>query len=409
MKEQENRKADGEACHFPAGSRENGQKIRADIISFTNRGNQLAAHISMALQDCAKVKTQDSRRLRCPLKEWCRHSFAQSQLLIFVGAVGIAVRLIAGFIRDKYQDPAVLVIDELGNYVIPVLSGHIGGGNDWARFLGQALGAVPIITTATDLHGKFAVDVFAAKNRLVISDRTLAKEISAAALRGETIRFFSERAVFGRMPEELQVMELLSEEEKAQTKGCRGTYKESDVAAAEHREWGGYSIYVGIRRRTDRKKTLFLHPKALALGIGCRKGKPLEEIEMFVRQTLKESGLAWDSVCGVASVDVKKQEQGLVEFCRKWKLPFCTFTPEQLNEIPGTFSESIFVEQEIGVGNVCERAAAGYASSLAKGKKKPALVLPKTVRHGITLAAAEIDWSVEFEEAICGGNRAGSL
>ena len=404
------RKEDGKISHFLESGRGNGKEICAAVISFTDRGNQLAAQISTALQDCAKVKTQDSRQLCYPLKEWCQRSFASCQLLVFVGAVGIAVRLIAEFIQDKYQDPAVLVIDELGNYVIPVLSGHVGGGNDWARFLGEALGALPVITTATDLHGKFAVDVFAAKNKLVISERGLAKEISAAVLRGEAIRFFSEREVFGRMPKELQVMQLFPDnKQKAQAERSAETCQEPEATAAQQRAWGGYSIYVGVKRQTDMEKTLFLHPKALALGIGCRKGKSSEEIEAFVLRTLQEAGLAWDSVCGVASVELKKQEQGLVEFCEKWKLSFCTFTPEQLAKVPGTFSESSFVQQEIGIGNVCERAAVVYASSLMKGTKKPALRLPKMAGHGITLAAAEIDWSVQVEEVICGGNRTRSL
>ena len=88
------------------------------------------------------------------------------------------MELQCGWLLSKYQDPAVLVVDELGNYVIPILSGHVGGGNAWAAFLAYQLEAVPVITTATDLHGKFAVDVFAANNGLTISERTLAKEES---------------------------------------------------------------------------------------------------------------------------------------------------------------------------------------------------------------------------------------
>ena len=104
---------------------------------------------------------------------------------MFVGAAGIAVRLIAPWVQDKLKDPAVLVIDEQGRYAIPILSGHVGGCNELAEAAAQILGAEPVITTATDLRQAFAVDVFATENELVISDRELAKQISAAELRGE--------------------------------------------------------------------------------------------------------------------------------------------------------------------------------------------------------------------------------
>lgn len=373
------------------------QEHLVNIISFTKTGNHSARQIKSILEQKQEnshkadrkivVNLQESQALRQPLREWCKESFTQSGLLIFVGAVGIAVRLIAPYVKDKFTDPAVLAVDEQGNFVIPILSGHVGGANEYAVWIAKALGAVPVITTATDLYGKFAVDVFAAKNGLTISERLLAKKISAAVLREEKVGFSCESAVSGRMPAELVWMEISQKEHM--NLPCH--YKIIDNIP--------YKIHVGVFLREQDRQTLFLHPKVLVLGIGCKKGKSLAEIENFVKRKFQEQELAWDSVCAVASVEQKRQELGLQQFCQKWQFPFHTFSPEELAEVPGVFAESKFVEHTVGVGNVCERAAVRCATVLATEKKVhfPRLLLRKTAENGITLAIAKIDWSVKFE------------
>lgn len=398
------------------------QEIQVNIISFTETGSHLARQIKSILEQKFVTEAEEdsnlvvrvykSQTLTKPLREWCKETFAQSGLLIFVGAVGIAVRLIAPYVKDKFADPAVLAIDEQGNFVIPILSGHVGGANEYAIWIAEALNAVQVITTATDLYGRFAVDVFAAKNGLTISERMLAKKISAAVLRGEKIGFSCEAGVVGRLPAEL-----------VQVKIPQGKKNEiiDDIR---------YKIHVGVFLREQDRQTLYLHPKVLVLGIGCKKGKSLTEIEDFVQRKFQEQELAWDSVCAVASVEQKKQEPGLQQFCQKWQLPFHTFFPEKLAKVPGTFTESKFVEHTIGVGNVCERAAVRCAAEFKierkatavqagwkereqsenqrneeteqfwiwqKKKHFPRLLLHKTAENGITLAIAEIDWSVRFE------------
>ena len=157
---------------------------------------------------------------------------------IFIGAAGIAVRYIAPWVKDKYTDSPVLVIDEKGQYVIPLLSGHVGGAVSLADKIAELLGAVSVHTTATDVQGKFAVDVFAKKNGLVITDREAAKNISAAVLNGEKIAFYIERTesegldneartvrVGGRLPKEIILCESEREMESADPsarKYCRG-------------------------------------------------------------------------------------------------------------------------------------------------------------------------------------------
>ena len=126
------------------------------------------------------------------LSEWTKEAFLRDDALIFVGACGIAVRSIAPYVRDKFQDPAVVCVDEAGQFVIPLLSGHVGGANRLAEMVASGIGAVPVVTTATDVEKKFAVDMFAKDHGFVITDRKLAKEISADILAGEPVGVFSD-------------------------------------------------------------------------------------------------------------------------------------------------------------------------------------------------------------------------
>ena len=106
------------------------------------------------------------------------------------------------FVRDEFapDQPAVIVIDEQGKFCISLLSGHMGGANEWTARFAEVLGAEPVITTATDLNHKFAVDVFAKKNNLLITDRALAKEVSAAVVRGREDRLLFARNAKGKNP-----------------------------------------------------------------------------------------------------------------------------------------------------------------------------------------------------------------
>lgn len=338
--------------------------MQIEIISFTEQGKHTAkkimqAYSGMLEKDQKKpeqVRRYDGRRLEQPLQDWCREAFLNAQLLIFVGAAGIAVRTIAPFVRDKFTDPAVLVVDEKGTYVIPILSGHVGRANEYATYLSEKLSATAVITTATDLNKKFAVDVFAQKSGLVIRDRVWAKNISAAILQGEKIGVSCEGGIIGNLPEELFRVSMRPQ------------------------------ISIGIHTENH------LIPKAVTLGIGCRKGKPAEEIERFVLEQLEKQQIALESIICVASVDKKKEEPGLVAFCQKYGLKFQTFSSEQLKKVQGDFAESAFVEETIGVGNVCERAAI-----CAQRTENAHIIRNKTAENGMTLAIAEKEWSVNFE------------
>lgn len=306
------------------------------------------------------------------LRDWTGRRFAQSDAIIFIGACGIAVRSIAPFVSSKKTDPAVVVIDEQGKFAISLLSGHIGGANELTEEISNLLHATPVITTATDINNKFAVDVFAKTNGCYISDMTMAKEISAALVNGNSIGFASDFPWVGEIPKELQ---LLDEEDETKEKPEMGIYVTNS-----------YLKHPFVH-------TLYLVPKIITLGVGCKKDTPADTVEKVVRKACDELLIPSVSMELVASIDLKKEEQGILEYCKERNLPFETYSAEQLKEVEGSFAESKFVEETTGVDNVCERSAILGSS---KHGEKSNLILRKYAEDGVTAALARRKWSVQF-------------
>lgn len=373
------------------------------IASFTARGGQVADRLAGAFR-----KEYEIIRYDRGLKDWCGRLFASgADGIIFVGACGIAVRMIAPFLKSKTTDPAVVVIDEAGQFVISLLSGHIGGANRLAERAAAILGATPVITTATDVNGKFAVDVFASDNHLRIRDMHAAKEVSAAILRGERVGVYCEGEIEGCVPPELFLLKIddrkvnqRDDPEQGNTIPeisaliCVGVpsceFSFYTVENAEGVGWNQAGTELTLRVPVLSPVILDLYPKSYIIGIGCRKGKTETEIAQYAESALAGLGLSFADCAGVASIDLKKEEPGLLEFCGKRNLRFETYSAETLADVKGEFSRSTFVSQVTGVDNVCERAALYMAGEGGR------LILKKQAENGVTVALAERKWKVRF-------------
>lgn len=305
--------------------------------------------------------------------QWGRAAF------LFIGAAGIAVRYIAPWVRDKYTDSPVLVMDERGAYVIPLLSGHMGGAAVLADEIADLAGATAVHTTATDVQGRFAVDVFAKENHLTVTDRTAAKEISAAVLDGEEIAFYIEDAGWDRgqsaLPEGLVF---------CRTKEEAGLFCRRIIIARELPS--GFS---GTCKGAQTTLFLKMELPDIIAGIGCRKGIPAEVLEEGFREILEETGVAVSRVKMLASIDLKKDEPALRKLADTYRLPFVTYPAEELRRVRDVSSGSEFVEKVTGVDNVCERAA---RLCCADG----ILLRGKTVRSGMTMALVKCPGTIRF-------------
>ena len=337
--------------------------MRAALFAFTARGKRTALRVRDALNDAEallrtpeKLADADFDAYAGALSDFVGSVFDRDAL-IFVGAAGIAVRAVAPHVASKRSDPAVLCLDEAGRFVIPILSGHIGGANRLARRLALALGATPVITTATDVNGRFSVDAWAAERGMAITSMALAKKVSAEILKRD-IPFWSD----GERPERL-------------AKGLVW----SDA--------GDLGVCVSVRDLKPFNETLLLVPRALRVGLGCRRGTPAEAIREAVYRVLSDHGLRLEAVREAASIDIKADEPGLLECCRDLGWPITFYTAEALNAVAGDFTPSAFVQSTVGVDNVCARAAA------ASGGR---IIVPKTALNGVTVAVAEMKWGIEF-------------
>ena len=320
------------------------------FLTFTDRGEALAEKLAGELGGETARAGRDLN-LEC----WTEAAFREKRALVYVGAVGIAVRAIAPYLKHKAEDPAVLAVDETGRYVIPLLSGHLGGANALAGELAAVTGGEAVITTATDLHGVFAVDLWAKKQQLAIINAQRIKAVSAKILAGEAVSVSCPWPVAGEPPELVAL-------------GSAG------------------DVSVTFRRVPE--DVLALVPHTAVLGVGCRKGITGEQLEDVFQLFCEKRAFYPEAICAVVSVDRKEREPGLRAFCKARGWPLRCFSAEELNALPGVYSGSDFVRQTVGTDNVCERAAV-----LASGGS---LLEDKFACGGVTFALAAasptLDW-----------------
>ena len=323
------------------------------LLAFTDTGFALA---------CRLAEELGGRASRCgendSLAAWTAEGFSCADALVYVGAAGIAVRAAAPHLRSKASDPAVVVVDEGGRWAVPILSGHLGGANALARRIAAVLGGQAVITTATDCRGIFPVDLWAKAQNCAVLEPERIKDVSSRLLAGETVEFECGWPVEGTPPPGLVPGE-------------------------------GSGFSVSVFRKQDSR--LHLVPRIVSLGVGCRRGTGREQIEAAFAAAAAAFSFCPESVVRVCTIRRKGDEPGLLAFCAARGWPLCTYSAEELAEAPGDFSGSAFVEQTVGVDNVCERAAV-----LGSGGT---LLIPKQAGGGVTLAAAAApycpDWRWE--------------
>ena len=332
--------------------------MRAAVLSFSERGAQTAKRVAEALGGEYEIRLYAPRG---NLSELMGELFRSEDALIFVGACGIAVRAIAPYVADKTSDPAVLVLDELALHVISLLSGHIGGANALCWKLAAALESDAVVTTATDVNRRFSVDAWATRQGLKISSMKTAKLYSSAILRRD-LPLYTDLPIEGELPP--------------------GVY---------YGDTGAVGAAVSCRDIAPFKNTLLLVPPALYVGIGCKIDTPRERIAEDVDGVFSANALRPEAAAGLASIDVKSDEAGLLAYASERGVPIRFFTAEELRAVPGEFSASAFVAGTVGVDNVCERSAVAAAGAGAR------LIVKKTANNGVTVAVALADRRICFE------------
>ena len=373
-----------------------------DIFVFTDRAEKLADKVKEIMSDLGNCDTAIFRCRMDEVKKRLSYSFEEKRAAVFISATGIAVRAVADYVKDKLSDSPAIVISEDGRYVIPLLSGHMGGANNLATAIADRLGAFKVITTATDISGGFQLDNYAKSHQLHIMDRDIIKQIADISL---SKRYDA----------------LTENDNKAANNKHMSSKIGDDHDNPDHAD--GYN--------EDHVKEIVeklicegsLKPKKYYLGIGCRRGKAYGDIRKAIESFLKDNKIDISEVAAIASIDVKKNEEGIRRFANVERLPFVVYSAEALRSLGDGFSSSEKVLETVGVDNVCERAAVAaaveyagdYVSETDKGipyqNGKEDVLRPdisddteidilcnrrlgvrKTVFDGITLALAEGSW-----------------
>ena len=383
--------------------------MRVSCIAFTERGYALAERTARALSDCAQTGEDDpgwdvsvSRGFgegKADLRAWTALAWEASDALLFVGAAGIAVRAIAPHVASKATDSAVVVIDEAGRFAVPLLSGHLGGANELAQTVARAAGAIPVITTATDVRGVWAVDTWARCAGLAVSNPEAIKRVSARLLSGGRVALYSDMPISGQPPEGV---DIASDRARADivVSPFAGANAGASVRAAETTgevvPAGETGKPAGVRAQgggggapAPAPEPLRLVVPCIVAGIGCRRGACAEAIEEAFLLACGQAGISPSAVRKAATIDVKAHEEGLLAFCRARNIPLATYSADELSQVDGSVSPSDFVRATVGVDNVCERSA------LADGGK---LIFPKLAHGGVTVAFSKVTIELSFKE-----------
>lgn len=341
------------------------------IIASTDSGVALGSRIRTEFPKSLLVSTrhhEQATRIES-IAAFLEANFNTFDTLIFIGALGICVRSIAPYLQDKKEDPAVINMDDRGTFVQSVVSGHIGGANDITRKLAAATGAQAVITTSSDLQDIWALDTLAEQfgwrasasqdmNSIIslfVNNQPTAllldvKDKGTAHLE-KTLPAFVH--VFYELPADLQKYALL----------IAVTYKK-------------YAVTIPV---------LHFHPPVLNIGMGCSRDIETDLLETSVHQQLAQQQLAMESVRAIGSIDVKHDEVAFIALAEKLRIPFITYTADELNS-QQVANPSEVVMSKLGVHSVSEASAMLLSGNKELLLEKQKISLSSGKKHTIAIA-----------------------
>jgi len=357
---------------------------RVALIAITRRGAALATQLAAAWPHadlhvlarwCAAAGPR-ARPLEGRLAAAVPGLLARYEGLVFFSAVGIAVRLVAPHLRDKWHDPAVVAVDEAGRWAVSVLAGHAGGGNALAQAVAAVLGAQAVITTASEAQGLLPLEALATERGWRLAQPAPTARVSAALVNGERLGWVVDAPLAPMEPpwpcEQFPHLAALA------AAGCPGVVVSDRLLAAP-------------LAAVAATRWVVLRPPSLVLGVGASRGASAEEIEALAREAVAAAGLAWESIGLVATLDRKLAEPGLVAFAARHSLPLRGYPAAALASVPVPHPSAV-VGAAVGTPSVAEAAALLAAGGM--------LVVPKRKGRRATVAVARCGTGGEW--ASCG-------
>jgi len=345
--------------------------MKTAIIALTSNGSRLALRLGPQINAEVFIKQDFITTLntnwnkvypiRNTLSLMVEEFFNKYEKIVFIMALGIVVRTIAPLIKSKMSDPAVIVMDEKGKYVISVLSGHVGGANKASKEIAKIIGGIPVITTSTDVNNVISFDVFAAENNCQIENLGNLKYISAELVNGGKITLYSDCKINGSVPDNIDLISTFSNDNL-------------------------FRHLVVLSNRTvitpKAGKVLYVRPKNLVLGIGCKRNTSKEQIKIAIIDLMNKNNKSLKSIKCLVTIDLKNDEQGLLEFCNEMNIELKIIPLQDIKNIEENYTCSDFVKGKVGVASVAEPCS-------VLGSINGRLICKKTIYQGITLALSE--------------------
>ncbi|MGA7677435.1 MAG: precorrin-3B C(17)-methyltransferase [Dehalococcoidia bacterium] len=361
------------------------------IVAITRKGVALGRRLSLLLphshlylpEKFAAKPVSGEHLFSSPTKEVVSEVFSRYRYLVLVMAVGIAVRLVASELRDKRKDPGVVVIDDSGSFSVSLLSGHVGGANQLAGKIASLIGAQPVITTASEVSRTIDVDLLGREFGWELEGNRSVTAVSAALVNGEPVGIYQDagernwRSKTKPLPDNVRIFNTIEVLIKSNSQA--GLIITDRILGNEH-------------QALLPRHTVIYHPRSLVIGIGCNRGTQCAEIEAAVSRIFSEHGLSIKSIKNIATITLKKNEAGLLEFARKYRLPVEYFDKEALCKVNFPSSPSAAALKHVGTPAVCESAAL-----LSSGSNS--LVVPKVSHNrAVTVAVARFAFNGETEK-----------
>lgn len=321
--------------------------MKIGIIALTRGGKALAASLAEKIPGAEVLEGSG-------VAEKLAGNWSRFDGFICIMAAGIVVRAIAPLLGDKRTDPCVVVLDEKGHHVISLLSGHLGGGNELARKVAKATCGQAVITTASDTLGLVALDVWAREQKLAATEEDMTRAASSLVSQG-SLSFYTQVEV-DSLPAGLTQADRI---------------READIIIANTGSIGEKPVF---------------YPRNLIVGVGCNRGTPPNEFDEALTELFDDLGLSRFAIRNLASIDKKKDEQGLLTFAdeHQWQIDF--FSKEEINTVADieTSQAALKAVGAIGVAEPSALLSAGTDLLLSRRRKW----------RNITMAVAEAPFTL---------------
>ena len=348
------------------------------ILSITNNGRELALRIkeSMKSVDVFFIKKDTDYKndevivVNKGLKEFIPQIFDKYDYLVFIMATGIVVRTIAPLIISKFSDPAILVMDEKGNNIISLLSGHMGGANEMTLYMSDLINSHPVITTATDVNKKSSLDMIAKKLNGHIDDfRDNVLKINSMLVNNEEVHLY----IDGNYKINHQGFTLYDEKTDLD--------KVRNLVVVTNKKDINEMLNKNIENLNE--KIIKVTPKDIVIGVGCKKNTDSKHMKNSLIKFLAEYNIDINAVKEIGSIEIKKDEKAIIDLAKFLDVKFKTFSVEEISKVDHLYEKSDWVKKNVEVYSVSDPVA----HLLSEGR----VIINKQKYDGITFSIGRID------------------